>query len=595
LTPASIIPVFGSQRPYADLNFAGGSFGLAGQSVSDITRLPGFTFTRASLAMGYDATGKLVYGPNNLCLQSQTATTTWTQSGLTATANAATAPDGTATANLLTEDTGSSHQLNQGITLAPGYYVWSAYLKAGARTWAALGFADPAASVRLCYFNLATGELGDVGTGATATITPVGDGWYRCSMAMLATPGNRIRIYMAEAGSVSYVGNGTSGLYMWGAQLEAVTYQTTPSTYYPTTTAAYYGPRLVYDPVTLASQGILVEEARTNSLVQSQDFATTWAANRASVTVNATTSPDGTSNADKLVEDATASNTHRVFGAATTTAVPWTYSVFAKADTRSWLYLRLDRSTGGTPHVWFNVSAGTVGTAEPGWTASIQNVGNGWYRCIATIDAALAGSGQPIIGLAPSDGVFSYTGDGTSGLFIWQAQLEAGTGASSPIPTTTAAVTRAADVAAVTGLTLAAPLTMVTGFAMALVSTATRYLSLIDAGSGSRELLNYLSGVSIRRAYVRAGGAAEADVPAGSAVTVGQQWSMASRFETNNVNLAASGTLGTADTSATMPTGLVNLHIGSSSTGTASANGTISRIRIYNRALPDAQLQSLTT
>jgi hypothetical protein len=188
----------------------------------------------------------------------------------------------------------------------------------------------------------------------------------------------------------------------------------------------------------------------------------------------------------------------------------------------------------------------------------------------------------------------AITGNSVDGLLLYQAQLELGQGASSPVPTTTAAVTRAADVAAVTGLTLAAPLTMVTGFAMALVSTATRYLSLIDAGSGSRELLNYLSGVSIRRAYVRAGGAAEADVPAGSAVTVGQQWSMASRFETNNVNLAASGTLGTADTSATMPTGLVNLHIGSSSTGTASANGTISRIRIYNTALTDAQLQAIT-
>lgn len=265
MTPASIIPVFGSQRPYADLNFAGGSFGLDGRSVSDLTALPGFTFTRASLAMGYDATGKLVYGPNNLCLQSQTFdNASWVGSNRTVTANTSVAPDGSTTADTVA-GTGAGGTLLRQDVAVPGVatVLVSFYVKADTATTCMIYDVNIGPQG---VFNLSTGA---VISGSGASIFSAGNGWYRCVVSYSPVGGfARVTI---NPGS-TFNPTTTSAILVWGAQYEAVTYQTTPSTYYPTTTAAYYGPRLVYDPVTLASQGILVEEARTNVVLWNRDL-----------------------------------------------------------------------------------------------------------------------------------------------------------------------------------------------------------------------------------------------------------------------------------------------------------------------------------
>jgi hypothetical protein len=595
--PANVIPVFGSQRPYVDLNFALGSFGVNGGSVSSLALLSGFTFTRASLAMGYDATGKLTYGPNNLCLQSQTFdNASWGKDRASVTANVTAAPDGTLTADKLTEDTtaSNSHRVVASLATTRAPYVFSVYAKADTRSWIYLRADRHPSTTPFAWFDLANGTVGNVNAGFTASMVAAGNGWYRCAVQLddAFIGNNSFIVGLATGNSVnSYTGDGTSGLYLWGAQIEAVTYQTTPSTYYPTTTAAYYGPRLVYDPVSLASLGILVEEARTNSCIQSQDFNTTWTINRATVTVNNTTSPDGTTNADKLVEDSTAANSHRVFASATTTAAAWTLSVYAKASTRSWVYLRIDRNGGTTPNAFFNLSNCTVGTVEAGLTASIQSVGNGWYRCIITVDTATAASNSPLIGMATSDATVAYNGDGTSGLFIWQAQLEAGTGASSPIPTTTAAVTRAADAVSVTGLTLPAPYTVVSEFNLPRVGTGIDVVNWGSLVNGGGQYITSVSGYM----FVRESSATTALTNSGT-ITANATNKIAARYAVNNCNVSSNGaSVGTPDTSVSPPT-MSNLGIGPMlvSFGGVYPNGTISRIRVYNSALSDAQLQSLT-
>jgi hypothetical protein len=602
LTPASIIPVFGSQRPYADLNFAGGSFGLDGRTVSDLTALPGFTFTRASLAMGYDATGKLTYGPNNLATFSQAFdNAAWAKTGATVSADSTAAPDGTTTADTLIEDTSTGgHLLNRTITTGSAAPIcYSVYIKAGpgSRKYR-LEWFDGGSYIWRGTFDPSDNTFSTISTpGLAYGSVSVGNGWYRVYMvAQPAVTGTSQQLlqYLVSGSSTSYTGDGTSGIFIWGAQLEAVTYQTTPSTYYPTTTAAYYGPRLVYDPVTLASQGILVEEARTNLALQSNTFTSgTWpTATNVTVTAADAVSVDGTTNASKLADNTTAGVQHRIYRDYTfTSAAAHTLSLFVKRNDHRWMRLFF---FDGTTSFWanFDMLNGVVGSKQASTTSRITNVGNsGWYRVEMTATVAAAAGNIQLVMLESDDtGVPSlYTGTGTS-FWVYQAQLELGTGASSPIPTTTAAVTRAADNVNFTGLSAPAPYSVVSEFNVPRTASG---VDIVNWGTLANGAGQYLATSGL--AFVRESSSTTALV-IGATVTANVTQKMAARYAVNDVNLAVNGTLATADTSVTPPT-LTNIALSNSvyGFGGININGTISRIRIYNRALPDAQLQSLTT
>jgi hypothetical protein len=163
--------------------------------------------------------------------------------------------------------------------------------------------------------------------------------------------------------------------------------------------------------------------ARYNLLTKTEQFDdAVWTKNGATIAANSAVAPDGSTSADTLIEAATTS-AHYIDRSVTTSAVPYTFSVYAKAVTRSWIYLRIADSSGIARVVWFNAASGVIGAVGGGITASIEAAGNGWYKCVATISAALAGSQNPRIGVANADNVESYTGDGTSGIYIWGAQL----------------------------------------------------------------------------------------------------------------------------------------------------------------------------
>lgn len=198
----------------------------------------------------------------------------------------------------------------------------------------------------------------------------------------------------------------------------------------------------------ITDKGILIEETRTNLLLRSQEFDNaSWSKTGATITANATVAPDGTTTADKLVESAAASAARYIMpssGVGTISATE-TLSVYAKADGRSWILLQI----GSSRTAYFNVSTGVVGTTSGSTTATITALSNGWYRC--SISGVRDVNLNNIIYLAASDGSAPYTGNGTSGVFLWGAQLESGPFATSYIPTTTAAATRAADLFTIAG------------------------------------------------------------------------------------------------------------------------------------------------
>ena len=174
---------------------------------------------------------------------------------------------------------------------------------------------------------------------------------------------------------------------------------------------------------TSASRPVL--RARYNGLTYSEQFDNgVWGKVRATVSANGAAAPDGTMTADKLVEDATASNSHLIASASVsfTSGTTYTFTVYAKAGERSQLGINGPAGTGLDNPAVFNLSNGTVVSAGS-FTASLQALANGWYRCIATATASGTGSGPVILRLALA-GSTTYTGDGASGVYIWGAQLQ---------------------------------------------------------------------------------------------------------------------------------------------------------------------------
>jgi hypothetical protein len=220
--------------------------------------------------------------------------------------------------------------------------------------------------------------------------------------------------------------------------------------------AAINAARFDHDPVTLACKGLLIEESRTNLLLRSEEFdnATYWSLARATLSADQTASPTGATTADKFVTDSSVVNNHRIDRASITLALNtvYTISVFAKASEYSGFALGIDASS-PVLGVQFSLSgSGSVTAQLAGYTGTIQNFGNGWFRCTATFtSSAVLSTHRVYMYLGQNGTTFTYTGDGTSGIFIWGAQLEAGAFPTSYIPTTTASVVRSADVCSITG------------------------------------------------------------------------------------------------------------------------------------------------
>jgi hypothetical protein len=137
-----------------------------------------------------------------------------------------TAPDGTLTADKLVETaTTTVHNAGQNITTTAALYTFSCYVKAAERTFALLYHTQSNAGVSINLTTGATGTPSGLATPVSSNVTAVGDGWYRVSMTVTATAAsNFFGVYTMTSltGSISYAGDGTSGILVWGGQLEAV-------------------------------------------------------------------------------------------------------------------------------------------------------------------------------------------------------------------------------------------------------------------------------------------------------------------------------------------------------------------------------------
>lgn len=369
-------------------------------------------------------------------------------------------------------------------------------------------------------------------------------------------------------------------------------------------------PRINYDPVTHVCKGLLIEEARTNLVKNSSAFEnSTWAKTRSSVAADATTSPEGLTNADKLVED-TSNNTHSVSLAsgervAFTAAGVYTFSAYAKAGERRGI--RLAFSSLAFPsniYAQFNLVNGSVVIKSAEITAGSEYVGAGWWRLYITATSTITASAPVSLLIVSDDGAtLSYQGDGVSGLYVYGAQLEVGSFPSSYIPTTSAAVTRSADLASITGTDFSSWYNqsegtfVITGDCFAKTDEDNAYITVGDGTSSNfQSVIGNNGGTYQLKLNVYSGGVLQASPATASNayLQTGNSIKFAFGYKADDICLATYLNNTTAtDVSASIPT-VDRAFIGAYyASGNRALNGHIASIKYYNTKLPNEVIRML--
>jgi len=535
-------------------------------------RGPTPTFSRASAATEIGPDGLIRYAPENLILQSQNFdNAAWSKFSGSVFAGKVDGPLPASLADRFTITVGSTlARIEQSISVQ-GTVTFSVWMRADAPKLITV-----------------TG----LGSNAPLNLTT---SWNRFTFT-------RTSVNITNTPVTLFIGNDLTPFEVWGAQLER---HTSARTYIPTTTAQVFGARFDHNPVTLASRGLLIEESRTNSFTRSDDFNNAdWVKQGTTISSNVATSPDGATTADRLVED-TSNGLHLTYQERTITAgSTQTLTVFAKADTRSVIRLQIFNSVNSSGVTCgFDLATGEIQSGDAasnfvngsGATASIQAIGSGWFRCRLTgIVDGISTACRGFARLKGTGSQFSYEGDGTSGVLIWGAQLEAGSFPTSYIPTTTTALTRSADVCSITGSAFS-------GFYNQ--SEGTMLTNAFTPASGDRTVLAADDNTANEMIRLRTegtnpffkvtdGGSEVVAIDAGT-VTANTAFKLIGAYKVNDFASSINGGSAVTDTTGTIPT-VDRMRIGAGQGGNTMC-GCISAIRYFKKRLPDAKLQSLTT
>jgi hypothetical protein len=516
------------------------------------------------------------------------------------------APNGTTTADKLVATLNNDQKFVEttASVISSFSYAFGMFAKKGEYEVLQISVANTNFSGTLAYanFNLNTGTIVS-SVDCTPSIQAIGDGWFRCSVIMAAATGtgtNAFRFSPYASGNpgrlASYTGDGTSGIYLWGAQLEQ---STTVGEYIPTTSTINSAPRFDHDPTTGESLGLLMEESRQNLVTQSESFST-WTVSGQGTTQSTDVgivAPDGsTGNVQLFTEDLT-TGVHRIFISPYIEQTTKTHSVFAKAATGTRkIYLSSDGPTGTRQNITFDLQTGDIVDNSGDWSGVfITPYPNGWYRIGGTITD---NGGSTLLLIGMNDNTTSYTGDGTSGFYLWGAQLEAGSKATSYIPTTTTAATRAADVASISGSNFSSWYRQDEGtvFAEAERPDASRSNTVaasITDGSGENRIEVRSSSTSNAnaRCEITALGLGQYSNATLASDTAYKKIALA--YAADNVNSAANGNAGITDTVATIPV-VSQLYIGNDIFLTDYRPGHVKRLTYWPQRLSNDTLQNIT-
>ena len=544
--------------------------------------------SRPSLAMMFDSTGKLTYAPNNLLTYSNTFNNAaWTL--VSATVSGST---------LTPVAANSSHRIFQSTSAASGSnYIATFVLKPNGYSKVAIVENDLTGNY--VSFDMSGARSVLASSGAIGSITQNADGSYTISHAS-ASGGATFRpdlyilspSYTTGQPTGSWTADGVSGIVLWSqASLSRVTYETSPRSgdQVITTSAAYYGPRIDYDPNTLAVKGLLIEaESRTN-LQPVSDLSASTTLNAATVATGQP-APDGTTGARKIIADVTAGFHYATQALATTSGVLYSTSFFAYAPDAGYTLVGGASNTGGIGT--FDLATGTA-TSGTNMAASMRQVGTlagkPVYKCVWQWTAA-ANNNQAYF-YAPNalNTIAASAGNGTSGVVIWGVQTEAGAKDTSLIVTNGSAVTRAPDIVTLTGPAIAAA----SSSAATLISEWDAVNASFSFSSPSIFVAN--GGYPLLRAnnattLLSTSAAGNSQTLTVSAGTFSNNYRVGVAYSASGFSLGVNGATATSALSFTSPT---TVYVGGAA-GTANLTGNnhLRSFAIYNQRLSDATLQA---
>ena len=375
------------------------------------------------------------------------------------------------------------------------------------------------------------------------------------------------------------------------ARLSAVTYETAfrSGDDVDTTASAYYGPRIDYDPNTLAVKGLLIEgEPRTN-LQPVSDLSASTTLNAATVATGQA-APDGTNGARKIIADATAGFHYATQALATTSGVLYSTSFFAYAPDAGYTLVGGASNTGtiGT----FDLATGTA-TSGTNMAASMRQVGTlagkPVYKCVWQWTAAANNNQAYFYAPNASNTIAALAGNGTSGVVIWGVQTEAGAKDTSLIITSGAAATRAADI-----VTLKGPaLTAASGSAATLISEWDAINASFSVSNPSMFVAN--AGYPLLRANNATTLAANSAAGNSQTLTVSggtfsANYRVGVAYSASGFSLGANGATTTSASAFTSPS---TVYVGGfSGAANLTGNNHLRSIAVYDQRLPDATFQA---
>jgi hypothetical protein len=357
--------------------------------------------------------------------------------------------------------------------------------------------------------------------------------------------------------------------------------------------------RFDHDPVTLACKGLLIEESRTNSVADSNAF-NNWSVANSTVAASSVANPEGSLSAWKVVEDLLLANHTVARSFSPVSGTTYTASMWLKSAENGFAFMGLSGGGFATTFISVNLSTGAVSTATgtPIGAVSVAH-SNGWWRVSFSL-AATASLSSTISTRLSRDGDWanrSYLGNGVNGMYVYGAQVEAGSFPTSYIPTVASTVVRSADVCSITGSdftgfynplegSLACAYSIPTGF------TGNRYAASIEDPLGGTQNGFVFRNTNLAAMFV-AGAGPNSTI---GAVTTGVSKHILAYSGLSEFVYVKDSVVGTTTGSGTRDPSLpIRMSIGSLEGSNAfTLCGHISSVRYFKKRLPNAKLQTLT-